>query len=68
MIKKLFNASCNRIVLHFYAEIMEFLIILKCLVSFLLITLQEEFPAIFIHFVKFAAEQVLKSFLAEIIP
>ena len=47
---------------------MEFLIILKCSVSFLLITLQEEFPAIFIHFVKFAAEQVLKSFLAEIIP
>ena len=41
--QKSFNAVCNNIFLHFSAAIMNFFIILKCSVFFLLRTLSEEF-------------------------
>ena len=47
--KKSFNTACNHTFLHFWAANMDFLIILRCSVFFLLITLQEDFPLVKFH-------------------
>ena len=48
-LQKYFNAACNSIFLYFCAAIMDFAIILKCPVFFLLVTHQEKFPPVQYH-------------------